>query len=263
MNLKRGKKYIEDIRRLKSLKLKDKPAYMGFRQTVMKEYNISQRTLYRDMNERKTPGLRKTRNDSGKLKSKMSLTQQRIMSEAMESGLNKKEAVRLAVERANKKVSSRVASRTKPISVSSTNFDDNIKPFLEKLCGYDLMSPKSAIKLKFGKLPFNVGKEDLADIVLILTNAYNRSNLDNSIPLDKNELFRKKIFQLLEYSIKLAEEGCDLKSLESITRMYNSIQEDHDLGTDFELVYKICATLKPGISRTEIISLIKQFAKGE
>lgn len=261
MKLIRGNKYIEDIRQLKSLKLKDKAAYFAFFKTIMNEYGISQRTLYRDMKSKKTPGLRKIRKDAGKLKSKMSLTQQRIMSEAMESGLTKQAAVKLAEEKAKRKVSSRVASRTPPISVSSTNFDGNIKPFLEILCGYNLMSPKSAIKLKLGKLSFSVKKEDLSDIILILTNAFNRSNENNSIPLDKNELFRKKIFQLLEYNIKLAEESSDLKSLESITRMYNSIQEDHDLGTDFELVYKLCSSLKPGISRPEIISMIKQFAK--
>lgn len=261
MILIRGTKYIEDIRQLRSLKLKDKAAYFAFFKTVMKEYDISQRTLYRDMKSKKTPGLRKTRKDSGKFRSKMSLSQQRIMSEAMESGLTKQAAVKLAEERAKKKVSARVANRTKLISVPVTNFDDNIKPFLEKLCGYNLMSPKSAIKLKLGKLSFSVVKEDLSDIILILTNAFNRSNENNSIPLDKNELFKKKIFQLLEYNIKLAEENSDLKSLESITRMYNSIQEDHDLGTDFELVYKLCSALRPGISRPEIISMIKQFSK--
>ena len=101
----------------------------------------------------------------------------------------------------------------------------------------------------------------MQEIILILTNAFNRSNQDNALPLDKNELFRKKIFQLLEYNIKLAEESCDLKSLESITRMYNSIQEEHDLGADFEIVYKICSELKPGVSRPEVISLIKQNSK--
>ena len=263
MILMRGNKYIGDIRQLRSLKIKDKPAYKAFFRTIMEEYGISQRTLYRDMKSKKTPGLRKVRKDSGKFKSKMTLRQKRIMSEALESGLTKLEAVKLAEEKARKKISARVAFRTKPVNVPHTNFDDNIKPFLEKMCGYMLMSPKSAIKLKLGKLSFNVIKEDLSDIILILTNSYNRSNENNSIPLDKNELFRKKIFQLLEYNIKLAEESCDLKSLESITRMYNSIQEEHDLGTDFELVYKLCSALKPGISRQEIISMIKQYSKHE
>lgn len=261
MKLIRGKKYIEDVRKLKSLKLKDLPAYRAFFKTVMKEYDISQRTLYRDMKTKKIPGLRKTRTDAGKIKSKMTREQIRIMSEAMDSGMTKIEAVRLASEKAKKKISFRVAQRTKHIIVNkgaSTNFDDNIKPFLEKICGFNLMSPKSAIKLKLGKLSFNVVKEDLAEIILILTNAFNRSNINDSIPLDKNELFRKKIFQLLEYNITLAEESCDLKSLESITRMYNSIQEDHELGADFEIVYKLCSELKPGISRPEVISMIKQ-----
>jgi len=264
MKLMRGKKYIDDIKKLNSLRLKDSSAYRTGRWDLMKEYNISQRTLYRDMKERKIPGLRKTRNDAGKLKSKMTNRQIKIMSEAMDNGMTKVDAVRLAEEMARKKISVRVARRTKHVSIpegATTSFGDNIKPFLEKLCEYDLMSPKSSIKLKLGKLSFNVIKEDLAEIILILTNAFNRSNVNDAIPLDKNELFRKKIFQLLEYNIKLAEESCDLKSLESITRMYNSIQEDHDLEADFEIVYKVCSVLKPGISRPDVISIIKQQSK--
>jgi hypothetical protein len=264
MKLIRGKKYIEDVRKLKSLRLKDMSAYCAFFRTVMKEYDISQRTLYRDMKDKKIPGLRKTRADAGKIKSRMTPKQIRIMSEAMDSGMTKKDAVRLAEEKAKKKISFRVAQRTKHNMVddgSSTNFDDNIKPFFEKLCGYNLMSPKSAIKLKLGHLSFSVSKEDLSEIILILTNAFNRSNESNALSLDKNELFRKKIFQLLEYNIMLAEKSCDLRSLESITRMYNSIQEDHDLGADFETVYKLCSELKPGISRPEVISMIKQNSK--
>lgn len=260
----RGTKYIEDVKKLRSLKLKDSSAYHAFFKTVMKEYDISQRTLYRDMKAKKTPGLRKIRKDSGKFRSSMTPNQLKIMSEAMESGMTKKDAVKLAEDKTKKRISFRVSSRTKSKPIkdgSKTHFADNIKPFLEKLCGYNLMSPRSVIKLKLGKLSFSVSKEDLSDIILILTNAFNRSNENNSIPLDKNELFRKKIFQLLEYNIKLAEESSDLKSLESITRMYNSIQEEHDLGTDFELVYKLCSALKPGISRPEIISMIKQFSK--
>lgn len=265
MILIRGNKYIEDVRQLRSLRIKDRAAFTAFFKTVMKEYDISQRTLYRDMKAKKTPGLRKIRKDSGKFRSRMTPKQLKIMSEAMDSGMTKQDAVKLAEDKTKKRISFRVSSRTKNIPPlpdgAKTNFDDNIKPFLEKLCGYNLMSPKSVIKLKLGKLSFSVNKEDLSDIILILTNAFNRSNENNSIPLDKNELFRKKIFQLLEFNIKLAEESSDLKSLESITRMYNSIQEEHDLGTDFELVYKLCSALRPGISRPEIISMIKQFSK--
>lgn len=256
MRLPRGQHYVDDIRKLVSLKFKDRKAYEALKKTIMKEYSVSQRTVYRDMKDR-IPGLRKVRKDSGKLKSKMPAKAKRIMSEALEAGLTKSKAVKIAEKLTGKKVSIRVVTRTKPVEVKDTNFDKDIKPFLEKICGYDLMSPKAGIKLKLGTLPFTVEKEDLSDIILILTNAYNRSNESSGLPLDKNELFKKKIFQLLEYNIKLAEGSSDLKSLESITRMYNSIQEEHDLGSDFEIVYNICAALRPNISRQEVISMIK------
>lgn len=257
MRLPRGKQYSDDVRKLVSLKVKDRDAYWSFRKVIMSQHGVSERTLYRDMKD-KIPGLRKVRKDSGKLKSRMSPKAKAVMSEVMLAGKTKNEALKIAERITGKKVSTRVAARTKPADVSSTNFDKDIKPFLEKLCGYDLMSPKAEIKLKLGKLPFTVSKEDLSDIILILTNAYNRSNESAGLPLDKNELFRKKIFQLLEYNIKLAEASSDLRSLESITRMYNSIQEEHELGSDFEIVYNICAALRPGISRQEVISMIKQ-----
>jgi hypothetical protein len=257
MRLPRGKQYVDDVRKLVSLKVKDHDAYWSFRKIIMDQHGVSERTLYRDMKD-KIPGLRKVRKDSGKLKSSMSAKAKAVMSEVLYSGKTKTEALKMAEKVTGKKVSTRVAARTKPVEVANTNFDKDIKPFLEKLCGYDLMSPKAGIKLKFGKLPFTVNKEDLSDIILILTNAYNRSNESAGLPLDKNELFRKKIFQLLEYNIKLAEASSDLRSLESITRMYNSIQEEHELGSDFEIVYNICAALRPGISRQEVISMIKQ-----
>lgn len=257
MRLPRGQQYCDDVRKLVSLKVKDKEAYWSFRKVIMEQHGVSGRTLYRDMND-KIPGLRKVRKDSGKLRSSMSLKAKAVMSEVMLSGKTKGTALRIAEKVTGKKVSTRVAARTKPVDVRNTNFDKDIKPFLEKLCGYNLMSPEAGIKLKLGRLPFIVNKEDLSDIILILTNAYNRLNDSSGLPLDKNELFRKKIFQLLEYNIKLAEASSDLKSLESITRMYNSIQEEHELGGDFEVVYNICAALRPGISRQEVISLIKQ-----
>jgi hypothetical protein len=257
MRLPRGQKYVEDIKKLVSLKVKDPKAYESFKKTIMKEYGISQRTVYRDMKD-KVPGLRKVRKDSGKFKSKIPLKTKLIISEVLMSGNTKKDAIKIAEKLTGQKVSKRAAARTKPVDVEKTNFDKDIKPFLEKICGYDLMGPKAGIKLKLRDLPFTVNKEDLSDIILILTNAFNRSNDSSGLPLDKNELFRKKIFQLLEYNMKLAEASSDLKSLESITRMYNSIQEEHELGSDFEIVYRICAALRPNISRQEVISMIKQ-----
>ena len=257
MRLPRGQHYVDDIRKLVSLRHKDHKAYESLKKTIMEEYSVSQRTVYRDMKDR-IPGLRKVRKDSGKLKSNMSPKAKAIMSEVIFSGKTKNEALKIAEKITGKKVSTRVAARTKPVNVKNTNFDKDIKPFLEKICGYNMMSPNAGIKLKLGTLPFIVNKEDLSDIILILTNAYNRSNESAGLPLDKNELFRKKIFQLLEYNIKLAEASSDLRSLESITRMYNSIQEEHELGSDFEIVYNICAALRPGISRQEVISMIKQ-----
>lgn len=257
MRLPRGQQYCDDVRKLVNLKVKDKEAYLSFRKVIMDQHGVSGRTLYRDMKD-KIPGLRKVRKDSGRMRSNMSRKAKAVMSEVMFNGKTKKEALMMAEKITGKKVSTRVATRTKAVEVRNTNFGKDIKPFFEKLCGYDLMSPKAGIKLKLGRLPFIVEKEDLSDIILILTNAYNRSNESAGLPLDKNELFKKKIFQLLEYNIKLAESSSDLKSLESITRMYNSIQEEHELGSDFEIVYNICAALRPGISRQEVISMIKQ-----
>lgn len=259
MRLKHGMKYQEDIKKLKRLRLRDTPAYKSFMKTICSEHNISEKTIYRDMKKR-NPGLRKVRNDSGKIKSRMSPKAKKIMSEAIVSGTKKKDAKVIAEKMTGKKISQFVFNRTKPVEVKESNFGGDIKTFLEKLCNFDLIAPDLGVKLKSKKFSFIVNKDDLSDIILILTNAYNRQS-DDSLPLDKNELFRKKIFQLLEYNIKLAESNADLKSLESITRMYNSIQEEHDLGADFETVYKLCSSLRPGISRQEIISLIKQFAK--
>lgn len=259
MRLKHGLKYGDDIKKLKYLRLKDKADYLSFMKAMENKYNISNKTIYRDMKKR-NPGLRRIRSDAGKIKVRMSPKAKKIISEVVASGGTKKSAKIIAEKITGKKITTGLLTRTKPIGIRNSSFGGDIKAFLEKICGFNMIAPGLGIKLKSGKFSFTVNKDDLSDIILILTNSYNRE-FDDKLPLDKNELFRKKIFQLLEYNIKLAEDSADLKSLESITRMYNSIQEDHDLGADFEILYKVCSSLKPGISRQEIISLIKQFAK--
>lgn len=262
MRLKRGIKYVQDIAKLRSLKAHDSKAYLAFMKTISEEHCVSDKTIYRDM-KKKNPGLRKIRTDRGKLKSRITPKAKKIISEVRQAGKTKMEAVKVAEKITGKKISTRVATRTKPVEVKQSNFGGDVKTFLENICGYNFMAPDAGIRFRHDKFSFNVNKEDLGDVILILTNAYNRqadNSGDTKLPLDKNELFRKKIFQLLEYNIKLAEGSADLRSLESITRMYNSIQEEHDLGADFEVVYRICAALKPGLSRQEVISLIKQFA---
>ncbi|MFZ1852103.1 MAG: hypothetical protein WAU15_07740, partial [Nitrosomonas sp.] len=112
MRLPRGQHYVDDIRKLVSLKFKDRKAYEALKKTIMKEYSVSQRTVYRDMKDR-IPGLRKVRKDSGKLKSKMPAKAKRIMSEALEAGLTKSKAVKIAEKLTGKKVSIRVVTRTK------------------------------------------------------------------------------------------------------------------------------------------------------
>lgn len=261
--LKRGAQYVNDIERLRKYKAVDKQKYFELFAAIEVKYGISCKTIYRDM-KKKVPGLVKTRTDAGKLKSFMPAKARKIVSEVVRAGKTKMEAVKVAEKVTGKRISGRVAQRTKPVDIIESSFGGDVKTFLEEICGYELIAPDAGIKLRHNSFSFIVNKEDLGDIILILTNAYNRqadTAGSDKLPLDKNELFRAKIFQLLEYNIKLAEASADLRSLESITRMYNSIQEDHDLGADFEIVYRICSALKPGISRTEIISLIKQFAK--
>lgn len=261
--LKRGAQYVKDIARLNKLRATDKVQYLRVFEQICRKYEISNKTLYRDM-RKKVPGLVKTRTDAGKLKSFMPAKARKVISEITQAGKPRNYAVKIAEKVTGKHISGRVVQRTKPVDVIESNFGGDVKAFLEKICGFELIAPDAGIKLRHNNFSFIVNKEDLGDIILILTNAYNRQadiKGEDRLPLDKNELFRSKIFQLLEYNIKLAEASADLRALESITRMYNSIQEDHELGADFEIVYGICCALKPGISRTEVISLIKQSAK--
>ncbi|MCC7158956.1 MAG: hypothetical protein IT281_05410 [Ignavibacteria bacterium] len=268
----RGKKYEDAIRKLRELKaevklgnqkLELRTQYKSFMEMVCKEFSISEKTVYRDMNK-PVPGLRKNRNDRGKYRSK--ITDEEILKaeEIMKAGQTKKTVKKKLgvsnrkMKRINSEVSKQDSGHNTQDSVS--NFGNEAKVFFEKLFEMNLIAPKNGIKLDYQDLSFIVPKADLGDIILILSNAYNRSCFadEKKLKVGRDELRNMMMHHLIEDQMRLAQESRDYKMIEAITRMRDRMSEDSRLPDDFDTLLKVCKEIKPDISKEDVISLIKK-----
>jgi hypothetical protein len=262
----RGNQYELDIKKLKSLKIRDKAAYKAFMITVCNEHSVSEKTVYRDMCKR-VPGLRKTRKDQGKDKTPVKAKELAIAGELLSAGHNIKKTKEVLMAKTGKKVSGRkitkIIDKVKAAPVTDnvkSVFGKNIREFLEQFFEYDLIAPDKGIKLKYNNFSFTVNKEDINDIIMIISNAYNREQFSNNnkLSLDRDELREHMILQLMEKQISLAKESGDLKACEALTRMHDRMKVDVETSADFKVLQKIVRELKPAITTSELVSLIKK-----
>ncbi|MBW7888383.1 MAG: hypothetical protein H3C35_08495 [Bacteroidetes bacterium] len=279
----RGKKYEDSIIALRKIRAQykitklqnDKDAYHAEMKRIAKIFSISVKTVYRDM-KKKIPGLRKTRSDQGKLKTKLSAATVEKANELMKAGKTKHEAQKI-LKMSDRKMK-RLNNRNKTAQVSDTfrqteggqakvsdtsRFGDKAKEFFKKLFEYDLIAPDKGVGLKHGGTSFVVTKSDLNDVILILTNSYNRKIFadENKLPFDRTRLRHVMTEHLIEEQMRLARESGDYKMVEAITRMNDRLKEDSVLPDDFDTMIKMCRELKADISETDVIALIKKVSE--
>ena len=104
-------------------------------------------------------------------------------------------------------------------------------------------------------------KEDFNDVVMILSNAFNRTAEDqNKLRLDRVQFMRSKLTQVLEDKIRIAKENASSEELERLMRMHQRLERKTDLTPNFKVVQKICRDLKPDISFDEIYSMVEKYS---
>ncbi len=264
--IKRGTKYAEEMRELKELRAKmilDKKyteKYKAKMKGICEAYSISEKTIYRDIHK-KIPGLRKRRSDEGKERVSPDKRESVIILEAMRAGKTLEEARKISELKTKKKMSYVKAKKTKieeTESVKESAFGSEFKKFIEKHFDMEMITT-GEVTVKLGNYKFAIKKDDMNDIVLILINAYNRWQKHNELdlPLDRELLREQMLMHLFEEQIRAVSEVGDIKSIEMLTRIYDRMKPQYELNTDFAIFEKCIRQLKPGITKEEIIGMIK------
>ena len=259
----KGKQYEDRINYLKKLRNTDKARYKMMLKKTEQKFKISRKTIYRDM-RKEIPGLRKTRNDSGKMKTVVTTKELGIAQELLEKGTSITNVKKVIKEKTGATVSERkmqkIRSEKKNDDISTTVFADPAREFFEQLFEFKLIPPGRGIELDYGKVKFIVKKQDLRDVILVLSNAYNRSEFakNNKLDLDRDELRRNMMLHLIEEQMRLAGEQSDYKQVESLTRMLHRMETEFTTEINFIILEKVCKEIKPDISKEDVIRLVKK-----
>lgn len=278
-NKMKTKKYQEDLQLLLKLGINTN-AKNEFRKKMSDEHKVSLKTIYRDekkMSEGKFILARKVRTDRGKLKVKPTARAVKLMRELKESGKKLKEAIPIITSITGERISARTKTKisnklrktkdenTGNNSTEVSEFGGEIKKFLEEHFNLDKIAPTKSVKVRLGKYSFCISKNEIRDIILILSNAYNNSNNgEDKLKVDRIELLKMKIYHLLEDHIRVAEANMDTKQLESITRQYNMLKDkDREITANIKVFENCMKEIKPNISFEEIYDLIKKHSQEE
>ncbi|MDI6804630.1 MAG: hypothetical protein QME58_12435 [Bacteroidota bacterium] len=260
----KGRTYAKRINELKSLRHIDRPEYYKLMAEIEKCFGISVKTIYRDMNK-PVPGLRKVRSDRGALKNPITKNELAIAEEIMKSGKTIKKTRKVIEAKTNKKVSTRKMQKIRTEAAKQKGsrnslFGNEARKFFEKLFEYELIAPGRGVEMKYEDVSFIVNKEDLRDVIMILTNAYNRAVLvdDKKLQLDRNQMRKVMLHHLIEDQMRIAAESADGKLVESLTRMIDRLEVEQKIDVNFEVLENICKSFKPEITRSDVVELVKK-----
>ncbi|KXK03516.1 MAG: hypothetical protein UZ04_CHB001001474 [Chlorobi bacterium OLB4] len=257
-------KFKQDISELRKLKVADKEKYKEMFQSVMKSYKISQVTLYRAMKSER-PGIRKRRSDFGSEKDPVTASEKSLVTEVMLSGKTKKQAVKIASEKTGRKITGHKAAKIKPDQdIDESQFAEGIKKFINEILEIDLIAPEAGLYFKHKGVAFKVEKDYIEDIALVLCTAYNESLGSSFMRVDREQLMKSQIFHLVQEAIRVAGTRFDMKLVLQLTRMYKDLKSNSmiEVNPDFDTVYKCLQEVKPDVTKSEVISLIKKHAHG-
>jgi len=285
----------DDIHKLKKLsKLRNHEPYRKLKLALMKKYSASARTVERWLVKR-APGVRKTRTDSGKIKSRITALEKKLTRELIEGGVRVRDVKLIVQKKTGKKISNRKINRARgqfEVAIEEhltgdhaicrgaeeksgpaaepnieSGFGDASKELFRKLFELDLIAPERGIGLMIRGKRFAVPKEEVEDICLILANAWNESigksylgtgRAHQKYKVDKNVLRKIRIMSLIDQQIRLCTtQGSDTKQIESLTRMYDKMSETIPMDANLETLKRVCRALKQNISDTEIYELVK------
>lgn len=270
----KGRKFEADIKKLKELSAKRKrdrkkfeAVYLQFRNELAKKYGKTVRTVQNWLKD-KTPWIRNQRDDAGKERVTLPADIKLIIKDAIDSGKTKKQAMELVIIETGNKVSDRKANQVLAGEVNPNEpayFGTEFKEFLNTYFQLDLIPSAKGIKLKFGKVSYPLHKHDHNDILMILTNAYNRAQFatENKIKFDRSYLRKVRTWHLLEQLLTLATERNDMKIFNVITQSMKRLEVDPAkfANPNFLTLEKICKDLQPDITFDEIYHLLEKHTK--
>lgn len=266
----KGKEFAALIKQLKERRNdKDKTAYKKLMKDICKRFDCSDKTIYREMNKRK-PGLRQSRSDAGKSKTFISRKEKLFTKELLTGGAKKTEVKKALAELTGKKSSARKLAKIADAALKmpdkkETNFGKNIKSFLERFFELQYWKEDKTKAIRLGTFKFEMTKDEVNDVILVLTNAYNRTMESIGKPpmkFDRLELMRSKLYNMLAFRLQMAEAEGSIKELESITDIYNKLKiKKVNLPLDFKVLEAIAKQLKPDITIDELISMLKDHAE--
>jgi hypothetical protein len=139
---------------------------------------------------------------------------------------------------------------------------DELTKFFENFFAIDLV-PVEGIQLQFKNKKFFLEKDEIADIILILVNAYNKyASVNTKLKFDREELLKSKLYHLVEAQIRKLRESSKPKEVESLMRQYAHLKKrDFKITSDLKVFEKCMRELKPDITFGEIYALIKKHSK--
>ncbi len=260
------KKFDEKIKKLKALQKTKPEAYKELFKEIELTYGISDKTIYRKM-KRKNPAKRKKRSNAGKEVNPVKAKEKNIAAELLQSGTTQKEAGKIIEMKTGKKVSTRklakIVSEAKTVTPDKpTVFGKNIQDFLERYFELIYWSEDRTKPIKLGTFKFEISKEDVNDIVRILTNAYNlyaEANGKKLLALDRLELLKSQIYSQFAYSVRVNQDIGSEKTLKLLVEMLDKLKPERiELKGDFETINKVLTELDPTLTLDQKIALIRK-----
>ena len=127
-----------------------------------------------------------------------------------------------------------------------------------------MTAPEAGLYFKYRDVAFKVRKDYIEDIALILATAYNESiegNADGKLIIDREQKLKSQLYHFIQEALRVASERLDFDVISGLTSAYKRLKDaEKDLRTDFTVFEKAMKELRPEITRSECIALVKKFS---
>lgn len=276
MNLIRGKKYAEDVKDLKVFNgeniddrnpkcIKYPRKYKRLKAAILKEYKISQATLYRDMNEKPVPGQRRVRCDTKEFRKLLTkvvkffceeLSNEKALFDVMNEAKIK---FNFKFDFANTNLIMSRVKKNKPELFVGDKPLANLKKMLKDIFKmYKEGGEDFNVTIVDKDTPLNA--DDQSIIVMVLSRAYNRVQQDpkKKLVFDNDKLLENRIRLTLDEALRNLEDKPDSKELKRITDMYLDLKKKTLISAaDLDCIMKLVKRYDPTATEDDILSQLE------
>lgn len=237
--------------------------------SVCKSYDIPERTLRKHL-KKGQPGKRDERIDKDKEKVKLPKIVDKIVSEVMQTGKSKTEAVKIAEDKAGVKISVHKAVKIKTdVEINESSFGVNMKKLIEAVFEIDKIAPGAFLPIEIvrnGKtFTFELHFETIQNIKLLLANEFNNSVEDRyKMICDRDRIKQILIDELFEENIRTAVAANDTKKVSVLINDYKKLRvHDTELSPNFNTAFKAARVFKRDLTKKEFIDAVKLVSRGD